>query len=150
MLNNKTRYAWAFGDEWTSYDFLDTVEKALSDAVENIDDNIERDEKGEFVYVGIGKSIPYEDRICARDIIDDMRDKAVSECMENFADDYLENVDTTWLQEKLDEIWLEFKKRENVQPAFGYIEDDKLYKVYVVNDGHYGYTIKEYIEVEDE
>lgn len=59
---------------------------------------------------------PYEDYISAEDIIEKLSEEAYEEY--DGADDYLQGVNTEWLQEQLDKICKEFKIREKIETPF--------------------------------
>lgn len=92
-----------------------------------------------YLYLDIDTVTPYEDYISAEDIIEKLSEEAYEEY--DGADDYLQGVNTEWLQEQLDKIWKEFKVREKIEAPFYQIQKTEEYRVYFEGDKVIGYEL---------
>lgn len=92
-----------------------------------------------YLYLDIDTVTPYEDYISAEDIIEKLSEEAYDEY--DGADDYLQGVNTEWLQEQLDKIWKEFKKREKIEAPFYQTQKTEEYRVYFEGDKVLGYEL---------
>lgn len=104
------------------------------------------EENGElYTYIRLADVEPYEDDLNADEILETMKDKACAEDLEGWTPDYLEYVDTSWLQEQLSKIWKEFKYRENISSPFCTIISEQYYKCFV-KETDCGYSLLRYEE----
>lgn len=92
-----------------------------------------------YLYLDIDTVTPYEDYISAEDIIEKLSEEAYEEY--DGADDYLQGVNTEWLQEQLDKIWKEFKVREKIETPFYQTQKTEEYRVYFEGDKVLGYEL---------
>lgn len=92
-----------------------------------------------YLYLDIDTVTPYEDYISAEDIIEKLSEEAYDEY--DGADDYLQGVNTEWLQEQLDKIWKEFKVREKIEAPFYQTQKTEEYRVYFEGDKVLGYEL---------
>lgn len=92
-----------------------------------------------YLYLDIDTVTPYEDYISAEDIIEKLSEEAYEEY--DGADDYLQGVNTEWLQEQLDKIWKEFKVREKIEAPFYQTQKTEEYRVYFEGDKVLGYEL---------
>lgn len=130
-------------------DIYDSVDDLIEDYICNIipsqydDEEIKeisyiKDGK-KYLYLDIDTVTPYEDYISAEDIIEKLSEEAYDEY--DGADDYLQGINTEWLQEQLDKIWKEFKKREKIEVPFYQTQKTEEYKVYFEGDKVLGYEL---------
>lgn len=130
-------------------DIYDSIEELIEDYICSIIPSAyDEEELKEISYVNNGKRYlyldidtvtPYEDYISAEDIIEKLSEEAYDEY--DGADDYLQGVNTEWLQEQLDKIWKEFKKREKIEAPFYQTQKTEEYRVYFEGDKVLGYEL---------
>lgn len=130
-------FAYSYNDEEYNEGGFKTIEDALEQALENNDtEELVRDG---YIFVYVGKELPYTDN--GSDIfwrmIEHFQEMAHSES-EYCNEDYLENIkddDREWIEEKLDNLWDEFKNRIKESPPFYSVVDVNKYKICI--DGTY-------------
>lgn len=130
-------------------DIYDSVEDLIEDYICSIiPSEYDEEEVKEISYIKNGKRYlyldidtvkPYEDYISAEDIIEKLSEEAYDEY--DGADDYLQGVNTEWLQEQLDKIWKEFKVREKIEAPFYQTQKTEEYRVYFEGDKVLGYEL---------
>ena len=93
---------------------------------------IVKEDDGDYVYQQVLEVKEAEDEINVERIVEMMSNIAYDEYddAENYCMD-LENADTTWLDEQINKIWKEWKKRENISFPFLETVCIKEYKVKV-------------------
>lgn len=128
---------------------METIEEVIKDLVYNLnEEDILINNGNKTIEVNIGIPEYYQDFIDAENILDDLYDKAFSES--EYAEEYLSNVSEDgieWLQNKLNELWDEFKKRENIKSPFFYIQKERTFIVYIEEVEQYSYEILHYEEI---
>lgn len=109
---------------------------SLYEAIEDFITDLYRDERinGEgYVETNVNIYTPYEDEIDAVDIVEKLYEIALDEY--EYADEnYLQNVDTTWLSQELNKVWKKWKKREKISPPFYEVDHIENYKIHYKDD----------------
>lgn len=134
-----------------NYELVDTIEEAISTLINNIDDKdyLYQDDKGTFFIGFIGEAEAYEDTIDVDWVIENLQNQALYDDPEDYAENYLENIsekNKKWLQNKLDEIWQEFKRREKINSPYFTSNNIKKYKIYVKEIAEFNYKLISYEE----
>ena len=121
-----------------------TIQEAIDYKINDVEDygNIITENNKEFINIYIGKQRGYEDKIDADVIIENLQNKAYEE--NEFADDYLNDVNIELLQKELDKLWKKFKKSEKILPPFFYVDEIKKYKVLIKKDENKKYKLDKY------
>lgn len=124
-----------------SYDYYTepTIQNCLDELINNFKfelgiKNLLEDSKGKYFIGYIGIPIYYEDNISAEKFIENLNEQAVDNCCSDYADDYLMDLseeEIKELKERMSEMWLDFKKKHNIQAPFFIVENSKKYKIYV-------------------
>ena len=110
---------------------IDYIEEYLFDYKPE-EEFIVKEDDGDYVYQQVLEVKEAEDEINVERIVEMMSNIAYDEYddAENYCMD-LENADTTWLDEQINKIWKEWKKRENISFPFLETVCIKEYKVKV-------------------
>ena len=147
-MSNKNDIKYAISEMERS-DIYDNVDDLIEDYICSIiPSEYDEEELKEISYIKDGKRYlyldidtvtPYEDYISAEDIIEKLSEEAYEEY--DGADDYLQGVNTEWLQEQLDKIWKEFKVREKIEAPFYQTQKTEEYRVYFEGDKVLGYEL---------
>lgn len=116
-------------EDWILSSYID-IESILKDAVADIYYHYD-DKKTQYI-VEIATCEWYEDTIDADLLIENAIERANDEFFD-MIDGYLENVNVQSLQEKLDKVWKEWKKEENIQSPFFYPSDETSLYIIEVN-----------------
>lgn len=129
-----------------NYEFANTIEEAVEILIDNIDDKdyLYQDDKGIFFIGFIGEAEAYEDTIDVDLVIENLQNQALYDDPEDYADNYLENIseeNKEWLQNKLDEIWQEFKRREKINSPYFTSNNIKKYKIYIKEIAEFNYKL---------
>lgn len=135
-----------------NYELVDTIEEAISTLINNLDDKdyLYQDGKGTFFIGFIGEAEAYEDTIDVDWVIENLQNQALYDDPEDYAENYLENIsekNKKWLQNKLDEIWQEFKRREKINSPYFTSNNIKKYKIYVKEIAEFNYKLISYKEL---
>ena len=93
---------------------------------------LKKEDNGYYVYQQVAEVREAKDEINVNRIVDMMSNIAYDEYddAENYCMD-LESADTTWLDEQINKVWKEWKKRENISFPFLETVCIKEYKVKV-------------------
>ena len=94
---------------------LYTLSEAIDDYIQELysDGNIEGNG---YIETDVRVCTPYEDEINVGRIIEKLYEEALDEC--EFADEnYLQNVNTTWLSQELNKVWRKWKKKEKIDSS---------------------------------
>lgn len=134
-----------------NYELVDTIEEAISTLINNLDDKdyLYQDDKGTFFIGFIGEAEAYEDTIDVDWVIENLQNQALYDDPEDYAENYLENIsekNKKWLQDKLDEIWQEFKRREEITSPYFTSKNIKKYKIYIKEIAEFNYKLISYEE----
>lgn len=134
-----------------NYELADTLEEAILALINNLDDKdyFYEDDKGIFFIGFIGEVEAYEDTIDVDWVIENLQNQALYDDPEDYADNYLENIsekNKKWLQDKLDEIWQEFKRREEINSPYFTSKNIKKYKIYIKEIAEFNYKLISYEE----
>ena len=129
-----------------NYELTNTIEEAVEILIDNIDDKdyLYQDDKGIFFIGFIGEAEAYEDTIDVDLVIENLQNQALYDDPEDYADNYLENIseeNKEWLQNKLDEIWQEFKRREEINSPYFTSNNIKKYKIYIKEIAEFNYKL---------
>lgn len=129
-----------------NYELANTIEEAVEILIDNIDDKdyLYQDDKGTFFIGFIGEAEAYEDTIDVDLVIENLQNQALYDDPEDYADNYLENIseeNKEWLQNKLDEIWQEFKRREKINSPYFTSNNIKKYKIYIKEIAEFNYKL---------
>ena len=129
-----------------NYELANTLEEAILKLIDNIDDKdyLYQDDKGTFFIGFIGEAEAYEDTIDVDLVIENLQNQALYDDPEDYADNYLENIseeNKEWLQNKLDEIWQEFKRREKINSPYFTSNNIKKYKIYIKEIAEFNYKL---------
>lgn len=129
-----------------NYELANTIEEAVEILIDNIDDKdyFYQDNKGIFFIGFIGEAEAYEDTIDVDWVIENLQNQALYDDPEDYADNYLENIseeNKEWLQNKLDEIWQEFKRREKINSPYFTSNNIKKYKIYIKEIAEFNYKL---------
>ena len=116
-----------------------SVTEAIVDYIEDYlfesepeEEFIVKEDDGEYIYQQVIEVKEAEDEIDTEHIVEMMSNIAYDEYddAENYCMD-LESADRTWLQEQMNKVWKEWKKRENISFPFLETVCSKEYKVKV-------------------
>lgn len=134
-----------------NYELVDTIEEAIEILLNNLDDKdyFYEDNKGTFFIGFIGEAEAYEDTINVDWVIENLQNQASYDDPDDYADNYLENIsekNKKWLQDKLDEIWQEFKRREEINSPYFTSNNIKKHKIYVKEISEFNYKLISYEE----
>lgn len=129
-----------------NYELVDTIEEAISTLINNLDDKdyLYQDDKGTFFIGFIGEVEACEDTIDVDWVIENLQNQALYDDPEDYAENYLENIsekNKKWLQDKLDEIWQEFKRREEINSPYFTSKNIKKYKIYIKEIAEFNYKL---------
>lgn len=129
-----------------NYELVDTIEEAISTLINNLDDKdyLYQDDEGTFFIGFIGEVEAYEDTIDVDWVIENLQNQALYDDPEDYAENYLENIsekNKKWLQDKLDEIWQEFKRREEINSPYFTSKNIKKYKIYIKEIAEFNYKL---------
>lgn len=144
---------YSFNEEDFEIAEKNTIEEVINEAIYNINNDYIVEENGELIiYITIGEGTDYADVIDVDYFIDEIRERAYSTYTE-YGLEYLENISEKskkWLNDKLYEVWEEFKKKEKIGAPFYHIDNDKVFKVYLkeINEG-ISYEVISYEEVKN-
>ena len=112
---------------------IDYIEEYLFDYKPE-EEFIVKEDDGDYVYQQVLEVKEAEDEINVERIVEMMSNIAYDEYDD--AEDYcmeLENADRTWLQEQMNKIWQEWKKRQGIKSPFFETVCFKEYKVKIEN-----------------
>lgn len=134
-----------------NYELVDTLEEAILTLIDNIDDKdyLYQDDKGTFFIGFIGEAESYEDTIDVDWVIENLQNQALYDDPDDYSENYLENIseeNKKWLQNKLDEIWQEFKRREEINSPYFTSNNIKKYKIYIKEIAEFNYKLISYEE----
>lgn len=134
-----------------NYELVDTLEEAILTLIDNIDDKdyLYQDDKGTFFIGFIGEAESYEDTIDVDWVIENLQNQALYDDLDDYSENYLENIseeNKKWLQNKLDEIWQEFKRREEINSPYFTSNNIKKYKIYIKEIAEFNYKLISYEE----
>lgn len=144
---------YSFNEEDFEIAEKNTIEEVINEAIYNINNDYIVEENGELIiYITIGEGTDYVDVIDVDYFIDEIRERAYSTYTE-YGLEYLENISEKskkWLNDKLYEVWEEFKKKEKIGAPFYHIDNGKVFKVYLkeINEG-ISYEVISYEEVKN-
>ena len=122
-------------------EIYDSVTEAIIDYIEEYlfeyeleETFLKKEDDGDYVYQQVAEVREVKDEINVNRIIDMMSNIAYDEYddVENYCMD-LESADTTWLDEQINKVWQEWKKREGINFPFLETVCIKEYKVKVEN-----------------
>lgn len=122
-----------------------------------IDDNeliefLECEDGKLYFDITIGNCNWYEDNINTNDILEYLSNKCYEESEDLEIRDYLKNINQKniyWLQEKLDELWKEFKEKAKIYSPFFTFSNEHDYRVYLekVNEDYKVINYNEHYEI---
>lgn len=122
-------YKYSCKDDGPCFNSLD---EAIEDFINDLYCDGEINGEG-YIETDVNICTPYEDEINAVRIIEKLYEEALDEC--EFADEnYLQNVDTTWLSQELNKVWKKWKKREKISPPFYEVDHIENYKIHYKDD----------------
>ena len=111
---------------------LDSLYEAIEDFINDLYCDGKINGEG-YIETNVNIYTPYEDEIDVIDIIEKLYEIALDE-YEYADEDYLQNVDTTWLSQELNKVWKKWKKREKISPPFYEVDHIENYKIHYKND----------------
>ena len=145
-MKNK-EYTFSYNGEDYNNGTFSTIEEALEEAKECWFERYDISDSADgYIDIYIGEAEYYTDGIFVDGIIEQQQQDAYSE-MGECAEDYLEDItdeEKDILQERLNEVWKEFKKEFNHEARFFKIINEKKYEFNI-----YSEEFKKYYKEED-
>lgn len=135
-MKNK-EYTFSYNGEDYNNGTFSTIEEALDEAKECWFERYDISDSADgYIDIYIGEAEYYTDGIFVDGIIEQQQQDAYSE-MGECAEDYLEDItdeEKDILQERLNEVWKEFKKEFNHEARFFKIINEKKYEFNIYSE----------------